>query len=76
MHTFLFNKLERKVRTLSAPHETETDLNQQTIMALDEVHDEVFSLIVDALEIEVLRVMTIELGQVESSAEEGAALVM
>ena len=61
---------------MSAPHETETDLNQQTIMALDEFHDEVFSLIVDALDIEVLRVMTIELGQVELSAEEGAALVM
>ena len=61
---------------MSALHETKTDLNQQTIMALDEVHDEVFSLIVDALEIEVLRVMTIELGQVELSAEEGAALVM
>ena len=76
MNTFLFNILERKVRTLSALHETETDLNQQTIMALDEFHDEVFSLIADALDIEVLLVMTIELGQVELSAEEGAALVM
>ena len=76
MNTLLFNKLEIKVRTLSTLHETETDLNQQTIMALDEVHDEVFSLIVNALEVEVLRVMTIELGQVELSAEEGATLVM